>query len=69
MDGPALLRAMRQHAAYRHIPAVAMSSLPESVAAGAAGGLFSALLSEPFKLAVVIDTRETKPCLAGRASR
>jgi len=62
--------------AYRDIPAVAMSSLPESVVAGAADGLFSALLREPFKLAAVIDALETvlggqswsvrsNPCLAG----
>ena len=59
MDGPALLRAMRQHPSYRDIPAVVMSSLPKRVVAQAAGGLFSAILRKPFKLAAVIETVET----------
>ena len=59
MDGPALLRAMRQDPAYRDIPAVVMSSLPESAVAEAAGGLFNAMLRKPFKLAAVVDTVET----------
>jgi len=59
MDGPALLRAMRRDPAYRDIPAVVMSSLPESAVAEAAGGLFSAILRKPFKLAAVVDTIRT----------
>jgi CheY-like chemotaxis protein len=59
MDGPALLRAMKREPAYRDIPAVVMSSLPKTVVAQAAGGLFDALLRKPFKLATVIDTVET----------
>jgi CheY-like chemotaxis protein len=59
MDGPALLRAMKQDPAYRDIPAVVMSSLPKRVVAQAAGGLFNALLRKPFKLAAVMETVET----------
>ncbi|MBV9198926.1 MAG: response regulator [Alphaproteobacteria bacterium] len=59
MDGPALLRAMKRDPAYHDIPAVIMSSLPKRVVAQAAGGLFSAILRKPFKLAAVIETVET----------
>ena len=59
MDGPALLRAMRQDPAYRDIPAVVMSSLPESAVAEAARGLYAAFLRKPFKLAAVTDIVKT----------
>ena len=36
MDGPAMLKAMKEDPAYRKIPAVVMSSLPESAVAEAA---------------------------------
>jgi CheY-like chemotaxis protein len=59
MDGPAMLRAMRQDPAYRDVPAVVMSSLPEAAVAAAAKGLFTAFLRKPFKLSAVIDTVKT----------
>jgi CheY-like chemotaxis protein len=55
MDGPAMLKAMRENPAYRNVPAVVMSSLPESAVAGAAGGMYAAFLRKPFKLAAVTN--------------
>jgi CheY-like chemotaxis protein len=55
MDGPAMLEAMRQDSTYRDIPAVLMSSLPESAVAGPAKGNYAAFLRKPFKLGAVID--------------
>ena len=55
LDGPGMLRAMRNDPAYRDIPAVIMSSLPESAVAGAAGGLYSGFIRKPFKLHAVIE--------------
>jgi CheY-like chemotaxis protein len=59
MDGPAMLRAMRQNPLYRDIPAVMMSSLPESAVTDAARGLFKAFLRKPFRVAAVTDTVKT----------
>jgi CheY-like chemotaxis protein len=56
MDGPAMLRDMQQNPASRDIPVVVMSSLPESVVADAADGLFKAFLRKPFKLTAVMGT-------------
>jgi CheY-like chemotaxis protein len=56
MDGPAMLRAMKQDPAHRKIPVVVMSSLPESAVARAAGGLYASFLRKPFKLAAIVDT-------------
>jgi CheY-like chemotaxis protein len=55
MDGSAMLKAMREEPAYRDIPAVVMSSLPESAIAGAAQGTYTAFLRKPFKIGAVID--------------
>jgi CheY-like chemotaxis protein len=55
MDGPAMLKAMSRDPAYRDIPAVVMSSLPENVVAEAADGLFEGFLRKPFKLTAVMD--------------
>ena len=55
MDGPAMLKAMREDPAYRTVPAVIMSSLPESSVADAARGMYAAFLRKPFKLAAVTD--------------
>jgi CheY-like chemotaxis protein len=55
MDGSAMLKAMREEPAYRDIPAVVMSSLPESSIAGAAAGTYAAFLRKPFKIGAVID--------------
>ena len=55
LDGPGMLRAMKNDPAYRDIPAVLMSSLPESAIAEAASGLYSGFLRKPFKLHAVIE--------------
>ena len=54
MDGPAMLRAMKQDPAHCNIPAVIMSSLPESAVAQAASGMYAAFLRKPFKLAAIV---------------
>jgi CheY-like chemotaxis protein len=55
LDGPGMLRAMRNDPAYRDIPAVIMSSLPESAVGAAANGLYSGFIRKPFKLSAVIE--------------
>jgi CheY-like chemotaxis protein len=55
MDGPAMLKAMKKDPAFRNVPAVVMSSLPESAVAEAARGMYAAFLRKPFKLAAVTD--------------
>jgi CheY-like chemotaxis protein len=55
MDGPAMLKAMRGDPAHRDVPAVVMSSLPESTIAEAAKGMYAAFLRKPFKLGAVVD--------------
>ena len=59
MDGPAMLRAMKEDLAYRNVPAVVMSSLPESTVAEAARGMYAAFLRKPFKLAAVTNIVKT----------
>lgn len=59
MDGPAMLKAMKEDPAYRNVPAVVMSSLPESAVAEAARGSYAAFLRKPFKLAAVTDVVKT----------
>jgi CheY-like chemotaxis protein len=59
MDGPAMLKAMKEDPAYRDVPAVVMSSLPESAVAAAARGMYAAFLRKPFKLAAVTNTVKT----------
>ena len=59
MDGPAMLKAMQQDPAYRKVPAVVMSSLPESAVAEAARGMYGAFLRKPFKLAAVTNIVKT----------
>lgn len=59
MDGPAMLQAMKENPAYRNVPAVVMSSLPESAVAEAARGLYIAFLRKPFKLAAVTNVVKT----------
>jgi CheY-like chemotaxis protein len=54
VDGPAMLKAMRQDPEFRDIPAVLMSSLPESTVAEAAKGLYTAFLRKPFRLKAVV---------------
>jgi CheY-like chemotaxis protein len=59
MDGLAMLEAMKVDPAYRKIPAVVMSSLPESAVAEAARGMYAAFLRKPFKLAAVTGIVES----------
>lgn len=54
MDGPTMLRTMKQDPVNSNIPAVIMSSLPESAVAQAASGMYAALLRKPFKLAAIV---------------
>lgn len=55
MDGPAVLKAIRENPAQRDIPAIIMSSLPEGVVTEAAKGTYAAFLRKPFRLATVIE--------------
>ena len=59
MDGPAMLKAMKEDPAYRNVPVVVMSSLPESAVAEATRGMYTAFLRKPFKLAAVTNTVKT----------
>jgi len=54
LDGPGMLRAMRGDPEYRDIPAVLMSSLPESAVAEAASG-YAGFLRKPFQLRAAIE--------------
>jgi CheY-like chemotaxis protein len=54
MDAPAMLKKMKESPMYRDIPAVIMSSLPESAIEEAANGLYAAFLRKPFKLEAVL---------------
>jgi len=54
MDGPTMLRAIQSTPAYRAIPVVMMSSLPESVIAASCAG-YRAFLRKPFLLRSVTD--------------
>ena len=58
MDGAVMLKTMRESAAWRAIPAVVMSSLPEAAVAEAAHGMYSAFLHKPFRLRVMVDIVE-----------
>ncbi len=49
LDGPGMCRAMAEHADYRDIPIVMMSSLPETVVAKACSS-YVGFLRKPFSL-------------------
>jgi CheY-like chemotaxis protein len=55
MSGPSMLKAMRRDPALRNVPAVIMSSLPESTIAETAKGMYAAFLRKPFRLKTVVD--------------
>ena len=55
LDGPGMLRAMRDNPEYRHIPAILMSSLPESAIVEAASGTYAGFLRKPFQLRTAIE--------------
>ncbi|MBV8890381.1 MAG: response regulator [Acidobacteria bacterium] len=50
LDGLGMLRAMTENPEYRGIPAILMSSLPESAVAEAADGTYAGFLRKPFQL-------------------
>src|SRR4051794_30518066 len=54
IDGPGMLKKMREDPGYRNIPAVIMSSLPESAVKRSANGMYTAFLRKPFKLEAVL---------------
>jgi CheY-like chemotaxis protein len=45
-----MLRAMRDNPEYRDIPAILMSSLPESAVTESASGIYTGFLRKPFQL-------------------
>jgi CheY-like chemotaxis protein len=55
LDGLGMLRAMRDNPEYRNIPAILMSSLPESAVTESASGLYTAFLRKPFQLRAAIE--------------
>lgn len=55
LDGLGMLRAMRDNPEYRDIPAVLMSSLPESAVAQSASGTYAGFLRKPFQLRSAIE--------------
>ena len=55
MDGPSVLKAMREAPTLRNIPTVIMSSLPESTVSKSVGSGYAAFLRKPFKLNAVVD--------------
>ena len=50
LDGLGMLRAMRDNPEYRDIPAILMSSLPESAVTASASGIYAGFLRKPFQL-------------------
>jgi CheY-like chemotaxis protein len=55
LDGLGMLRAMRDNPQYRDIPAVLMSSLPESAVAESASRICAGFLRKPFQLRAAIE--------------
>ena len=55
LDGLGMLRAMRDNPEYRDIPALLMSSLPESAVAESASGTYAGFLRKPFQLRTAIE--------------
>jgi CheY-like chemotaxis protein len=56
MDGPSVLKAMREAPALRNIPAVILSSLPENAISKSVGGMYAAFVRKPFRINTVVDT-------------
>jgi DNA-binding response OmpR family regulator len=50
LDGLGMLRAMRDYPEHRDIPAILMSSLPESAIMVSASGIYAGFLRKPFQL-------------------
>jgi CheY-like chemotaxis protein len=54
MDGSAMLEKMKENPMHRDVPAIIMSSLPESAIKESANGLYAAFLRKPFKLEAML---------------
>jgi CheY-like chemotaxis protein len=55
VDGPGMLREMRNNPEYNAISAILMSSLPESAVAQEASGMYDGFLRKPFSLKKVLE--------------
>jgi CheY-like chemotaxis protein len=55
LDGPGMLREMKNNPEYNDIPAILMSSLPESAVAQEASGMYDGFLRKPFSLRKVLE--------------
>jgi CheY-like chemotaxis protein len=55
LDGPGMLGVMRSAPEFGNIPAILMSSLPESAVMQEAGGMYDRFLRKPFSLRMVLE--------------
>jgi len=55
LDGPGMLGVMRSAPEFGDIPAILMSSLPESAVMQEAGGMYDRFLRKPFSLRMVLE--------------
>jgi CheY-like chemotaxis protein len=55
LDGPGMLRSMRSNPEFGAIPAILMSSLPESAVMREASGMYDGFLRKPFSLRMVLE--------------
>lgn len=55
LDGPAMLRSMRNDPETGNIPVMIMSSLPEPTVQEAIGGMYSGFIRKPFKLRIIVE--------------
>ena len=55
LDGPGMLGVMRSAPEFGGIPAILMSSLPESAVMQEAGGMYDRFLRKPFSLRMVLE--------------
>lgn len=55
LDGPGMLRAMRNNPEFGEIPTILMSSLPESAVTQEASGMYDGFLRKPFSLRMVLE--------------
>jgi CheY-like chemotaxis protein len=59
LDGPGMLRGMRNTPEFSDIPAIVMSSLPEPAVTQEASGLYQGFLRKPFRLRAVLELVST----------
>ena len=55
LDGPGMLREMRNTPEFNDIPAILMSSLPESAVIPEASSMYDGFLRKPFSLRMVLE--------------